>query len=138
MSGRVVDPDHFKADRVRNQFFILMGIRIQLLTSMWIWILVIVMGIFDHWSIDPPGLHCLPPLPSAILISVEPRNFDFSVDPETAAFHSNADLESQPPKLIQIRVDPDPQPCHKMSCSVYWVRLSSRFYRDLFIFLTFP
>jgi hypothetical protein len=70
--------------RIRIQLFTLMQIRIQLLFR--------IMGICDHWSVDPPGLHFEP---SGLhcerpRLYFEPLNFDFNADPDPA-FHSFAD-----------------------------------------------
>jgi hypothetical protein len=58
------------------------------------------MVICDHWSKDPPGLHCEP-----TGLHCELQNFDLNVDPDPA-FHSNAD----PDPASKNNAGPDPQP----------------------------
>jgi hypothetical protein len=91
--------------RIRIQHFTVIWIRIQLLFE--------VMGICDHWSIDPqglqfepPGLHC-----ERLRLYFEPLkilNFDCNADPDPA-FYSNADPD---PASEIMRILPDPDPLH--------------------------
>jgi hypothetical protein len=54
-----------------------------------------VMGIYDHWSTDPTGLHFEPlglycELPRLYFEPKKLQNFDFNADPDPAS-NSNAD-----------------------------------------------
>jgi hypothetical protein len=51
----------------------------------------------DHWSTDPPGLHCARPRLGSIFSFLKLLNFDF-----------NADLDPASKIVIQIPADPDP------------------------------
>ncbi len=83
--------------RIHKQLFALMLIRIQLFTlrririlfRILLLLLIEVMGIYDHWSIDPPGLYLSL---QASVLSVHGRHwlyfepiqifiFDFYADP---------------------------------------------------------
>jgi hypothetical protein len=68
--------------RIRIQLFALMRIRILLLIK--------VIKVCDHWSIDPPGLHFEPPclhgVHGPLGLCFEPLkllNFNFKADPES-------------------------------------------------------
>jgi hypothetical protein len=92
----------------------LMRIRIQLFIKK-------VMGICDHWSIDPPGLH-FKPQPFIVIVHGPPRfyfetlkllNCNFNGEPDPG-LHSNADPDPAlknnpyPDPASQNNADPDP------------------------------
>ncbi len=76
------------------------------------WILLVIMGICDRWSIGPLGLHFDPPglycdRPRLYFEPLKLISFDFNADPDPA-FHSNADPDLCP--ASKYNADPDPQP----------------------------
>jgi hypothetical protein len=77
--------------QIRIQLFTTMRIRIRIL------LLIKVMGICDHWSIDtsglhfePPGLHC--DRPRLGFEHLKLLNYDYN----DSAFHSFADPDTDP------------------------------------------
>ncbi len=54
-------------------------------------LLIKAIGICDHWSIEPPGLHSERPRPSTTPKLI---NFDFNADPDSA-FHYNVGFQKE-------------------------------------------
>jgi hypothetical protein len=87
-----------------------MRILLQLFTLMRLWIQLIfkMLGICDHWSIDPPGLYFEPSGFHCELyfeLYFEPINFDFNADPHPTV-HSN--VHPDPDPASKNNADPDP------------------------------
>jgi hypothetical protein len=68
-------------------------------------LLIKVMGNYEHWSIDPPGLNFERPRPLTALEPLKLLKFDCNGDPDPA-FHSYAD----PDPASKHNADPAPQP----------------------------
>ncbi len=103
--------------RIRNQLFTSMRIRILLLIK--------VMEICDHWSVDRPGLHFEPPSlnfepPGFYYKPLKILNFEFNADPDPA-LHSKADMYPDPASIRIRNLEKKCSACQiACSCVIFW------------------